>query len=79
VLIGPSTFNFAEAAREALAAGAALQVPEAPALAAEALALLADPARRTAMADAGRSFTARHRGAAARTLALIARFIPAGR
>ena len=79
VLIGPSTFNFAEAAREALAAGAALQVPEAPALAAEALALLADPARRAAMADAGRSFTARHRGAAARTLALIARFIPAGR
>lgn len=79
VLIGPSTFNFAEAAREALAARAALQVPEAPALAAEALALLADPVRRAAMADSGRSFAARHRGATARTLALIERFIPAGR
>ena len=79
VLIGPSTFNFAEAAREALAARAAIQVPDAPTLATEALALLADPARRAAMADSGRSFAARHRGATARTLALIERFIPAGR
>ena len=79
VLIGPSTFNFAEAAREALAARAAIEVPDAPALVAQALALLADPARRTAMADSGRAFTERHRGATARTLALIGRFIPAAR
>jgi 3-deoxy-D-manno-octulosonic-acid transferase len=82
VLIGPSTFNFAEAAREALAAGAAIQVsdePVATALVAQALALLADPARRAAMADSGRAFAERDRGATARTLALIERFIPAGR
>jgi 3-deoxy-D-manno-octulosonic-acid transferase len=79
VLIGPSTFNFAEAAREALAAEAALQVPDAPTLVAQALALLADPGRRAAMADFGRAFAERHRGATARTLALIERFIPAGR
>jgi 3-deoxy-D-manno-octulosonic-acid transferase len=82
VLIGPSTFNFAEAAREAVAAGAAVQVsdePVATALVAQALALLADPARRAAMADSGRAFAERHRGATARTLALIERFIPAGR
>ena len=82
VLIGPSTFNFAEAAREALAAGAAIQVsdePVATALVAQAQALLADPARRAAMADSGRAFAERDRGATARTLALIERFIPAGR
>ncbi len=79
VLIGPSTFNFAAAAGSALAAGAARQVSDADALVAQALALLDDPADRAAMGEAGRAFTARHRGATQRTLALIEKFIPAAR
>jgi 3-deoxy-D-manno-octulosonic-acid transferase len=79
VLLGPSTFNFADAAREALAAGAAMQVDDANGLVREALALVGDAARRAAMADSGRAFAARHRGATARTMALIEEVIPAGR
>lgn len=79
VLIGQSTFNFAEAARDALAAGAARQVGDADELVEAALALLADASRRAAMAEAGRTFAARHRGATARTLALIERFTAATR
>ena len=79
VLLGPSTFNFADAAREAIAAGAAQQVNDAAELVREALALLGDPARRTTMADFGRAFATRHRGATARTMALIEELIPARR
>jgi 3-deoxy-D-manno-octulosonic-acid transferase len=71
VLIGPSTFNFAEAAQAALAAGAARQVADAAALVETALALLADQPARAAMGAAGRAFSAEHRGATARTLALV--------
>jgi 3-deoxy-D-manno-octulosonic-acid transferase len=78
VLIGPSTFNFAAAAQGAISAGAARQVADAGELVAQARALLIDTATRTAMATAGRSFTAAHRGATVRTLELISRFIPIG-
>ena len=88
LLVGPSTFNFADAAREALACGAARQVADAAALFAAARTLLGDPGQRLAMGAAGREFTARHRGASERTLALIGKvaglkpggtLIPAGR
>lgn len=79
VLIGPSTFNFAEAAREALAAGAAIQVADARELASTARSLLGDAQRRAAMSGAGRNFAARHRGATARTMALIEEVWPKGR
>jgi 3-deoxy-D-manno-octulosonic-acid transferase len=79
VLIGPSTFNFAEAARAALDAGAAQQVADARQLVDEALALIGDADRRAVMADSGRSFAAHHRGATARTMALIERLIPESR
>ena len=46
VLIGPSTFNFAEAAAEAVRLGAAIQVADADALVREAARLLADPGAR---------------------------------
>ncbi|MDO8348157.1 MAG: lipid IV(A) 3-deoxy-D-manno-octulosonic acid transferase [Rugosibacter sp.] len=71
VLIGPSTFNFADAVREALACGAARPVQDADDLVGQVLALLADPAARARMSAAGREFSAHHRGATARTLALI--------
>jgi len=72
VLIGPHTFNFADAAEMAIAAGAALRVGDASELMRQALALLDDPARRMRMADAARRFAGQHGGATQRTLALLA-------
>jgi 3-deoxy-D-manno-octulosonic-acid transferase len=71
VLFGPSTFNFAEAAREALACGAARSIADADELARQVLRFLADGETRRRMSAAGRAFTERHRGATARTLALL--------
>ena len=71
VLIGPSTRNFAEVAREAIACGAALSIGDADDLVAQVSALLADGDRRREMGDAGRAFAERHRGATARTMDLI--------
>ncbi|WIM05084.1 MAG: lipid IV(A) 3-deoxy-D-manno-octulosonic acid transferase [Candidatus Nitricoxidivorans perseverans] len=71
VLVGPSTFNFAQAAKEAQAAGAAMPVKDAAELVAAARELMGDEARRRSMGGAGRAFAARHRGATARTLALL--------
>ncbi|MDI6746676.1 MAG: 3-deoxy-D-manno-octulosonic acid transferase [Rhodocyclaceae bacterium] len=71
VLIGPSTFNFAEAARAALATGAARQIGNAAGLVEQALTILTDEACKQAMGEAGRAFAARHRGATRRTMALI--------
>lgn len=66
VVLGPSTFNFAAVAEEALLAGAARQ-GETPAHAiALALELLADQPGRQAMAEAGLRFAAVHRGATRR-------------
>ncbi len=73
VLIGPSTFNFAQAAEEAVAAGAAIQVPDADALVRAAAELLTDAAARRRMGEAGKRFCAAHRGATERTMALVAR------
>ncbi len=71
VLIGPSTYNFAEAAREALACGAAHAITDADDLVRQMDMLLTDVAYREQMSRAGREFAARHRGATAHTLELI--------
>lgn len=71
VIVGPHTFNFEEATQGAIDAGAAVRVNDAAQLVAKLQSLLADPARRSAMSEAGRQFTARHRGATERTLALL--------
>ena len=65
LLMGPHTFNFAQAAELAIEAGAARRVDDAGAAVSQALRLLHDGPARQAMADAGRAFTAAHRGAAA--------------
>ncbi len=72
VVIGPSTFNFAQAARLAVDAGAAMQVADADETIRTAARLLADPAACGAMREAGLRFTTAHRGATARTLEMIA-------
>lgn len=71
VLIGPSTFNFAEVTRLALAEGAARQVADADELHRTVATLLADPDARQRMGAAGQAFAQRHRGATARTLAHV--------
>lgn len=71
VLIGPSTYNFAEAAREALACGAAHAITDADDLVRQMDMLLTDVAYREQMSRAGREFAACHRGATAHTLELI--------
>ena len=75
VVTGPSMFNFAEATRLAVAAGAAVQVGSAQAAVAQAASLLSDPERRRAMAEAGKRFCETHRGAAARQLAVCLSFL----
>jgi 3-deoxy-D-manno-octulosonic-acid transferase len=64
--MGPSTFNFEEAAAGAEAAGAATRAPDLPAALDGALQLLADPPRRQAQAGQALAFAAAHRGAAGR-------------
>lgn len=66
VIVGPSMFNFAEAAQLAADAGAAVQASDAAAAMSEAQALLTDPAKRTAMGEAGKRFCELHRGATER-------------
>ena len=70
VLIGPSTFNFAQAAAEALACGAALAVADASAAARAAQRLLQDETARGRMSRAGLAFCAAHRGAMLRVAAV---------
>ena len=72
VLVGPHTFNFEEATRLAVEAGAAVRVSDAGDLMANALKLLNDAPTRARMGEAGLDFAARHRGAAARVAGLIA-------
>lgn len=72
VIIGPHTFNFLQVAEQAVAAGAARREVDVGAGLAAALKLLHEPDARAAMAAAGREFAAAHRGATARTVALLA-------
>lgn len=66
VLVGPHTFNFAEATAGAIDAGAALRVADAEALTIAVAELFANPGRRQAMGLAARAFHAQHQGAADR-------------
>ena len=68
VIVGPHMYNFAEATRLALEAGAALQVADAAAAMTQAASLLADEGARRRMSEAGKSLCAAHRGATARHL-----------
>jgi 3-deoxy-D-manno-octulosonic-acid transferase len=71
LVMGPSTFNFAEAATLSLAAGASTRVADAAAGVAEAIVLLRDPPRRASRATSARAFASSHRGAARRMAAKI--------
>jgi len=78
VVMGPHTFNFAEAAQLAQDAGAALRVASLEEGVRRAVALAADAAAREAAAAAGLAFAQAHRGAADRTAqAVLALMVPA--
>jgi 3-deoxy-D-manno-octulosonic-acid transferase len=70
LLMGPHTFNFAQAADMALAAGAAERLPDIAAGVRRAAALAVDPAR-AGVAARALAFAAAHRGAAARMARVI--------
>ncbi|MFI5446814.1 3-deoxy-D-manno-octulosonic acid transferase [Polaromonas sp. UC242_47] len=72
VIMGPHTFNFAEAAELALAAGAAYRVADMAEAVRSAQALLADRPAQQAAAAASLQFAAQHRGAAANTVKALA-------
>ena len=71
VLIGPHTFNFAQAAEQAIEMGAAVRVDNAQELISVARRLVTDTSARDAMGQAGQAFAERHRGATAHLIALI--------
>ena len=71
VLIGPHTWNFEQASRDAIAAGAARKVKDAQALAGAVRELYQNTEQRQQMGQAGRRFAEAHRGATERILRLI--------
>ncbi|UDF34224.1 UNVERIFIED_ORG: 3-deoxy-D-manno-octulosonic acid transferase [Shinella sp. XGS7] len=78
LLMGPHTFNFAEAAELALQAGAARRVADLDEALTQAQALLGKSgAERAVMAEAAQRFAAAHRGAAERMAARILDLLPA--
>ena len=70
VVLGPSMFNFTQATRLALEAGAAVQAPDATGAIREAMTILSDPELGKKMGAAGRLFCAAHRGATQKHLRL---------
>src|SRR5712671_3264041 len=75
VLIGPHTYNFAQAAEAATAAGAAIRVNGAEEVMQLARSILRDAGLRERMGKAGIAFCAAHRGATERTLAICKRLL----
>lgn len=79
VLFGPHTFNFADAADQAIAGGAAIRVDNATALMDIAWSLYRQPDRRSAMGQAGIDFANAHRGATERMMEYLDRWLPPSR
>ena len=77
LLFGPHMFNFAEASRLAVAAGAAIGVADAAMLGEKAGQLLSDQAALTRMSQAALAFSRAHQGATARNLAICERLLTA--
>jgi 3-deoxy-D-manno-octulosonic-acid transferase len=76
LVMGPSTFNFAEAAALSLAAGASVRVAGMAEAVEQATGWLQAPARLREIAANARAFAAQHRGAARRMAQRIAPMLP---
>jgi len=79
VIVGPHTYNFDEAAKSAIRAGAAARVGDARAALELAAVISDDDERREAMGRKGREFVRQHRGAVARIVDWIAATTARGR
>ena len=77
VLIGPHTYNFAQASQIAITAGAAVRVQDATELAQVLQNLLSQPERMSEIGHAGLAFVSTNRGATERALFQINRFFDA--
>lgn len=75
ILVGPHTFNFAEATEHAIQAGAALRVADAAELEKTLGDLFRSPQRMRAMSAAALGFADMHRGAAERLMKLIGPYL----
>lgn len=76
VILGPSTFNFEEAAEAAVVAGAGRRVSDAIGAVTAATLWLDDPSARTRAGDDALRFASLHRGATRRTLAELESLLP---
>ena len=74
VVMGPHTFNFAEAAVLAQAAGAAQGAPNMSAGVRQAVQLAGNPLEQAKSARDALTFAAAHQGAAAKTIQALARY-----
>lgn len=72
VVLGPSVYNFQQAAEASILFSASIQVQNPRDAIPAALGLAADPGRRGAMSEAGVAFAQAHRGALERTMAALA-------
>ncbi len=75
VLIGPHTYNFAQASQLAIACGAAVRVQDAPELAQTLQNLLSNPHEMAEIGNAGLRFVSANRGATEQALLHISRCI----
>jgi 3-deoxy-D-manno-octulosonic-acid transferase len=71
IIVGEHTFNFAQATEDCLQQGGAVRVPNSDSLMQQAARLLADSAARGTMGAHALTFANTHRGASARTIALL--------
>ena len=71
VLVGPHTFNFAQATEDSIACGAARRISNAEDAATAVEALQEDRETLRGMRNAAMTFSQAHRGATARTMAMI--------
>jgi 3-deoxy-D-manno-octulosonic-acid transferase len=76
VLVGPHTYNFTQAARGAIEAGAALRVESAEELMRTAARLLQDRGALERMGERGIEFARAHQGATERVMAIITLKVP---
>jgi 3-deoxy-D-manno-octulosonic-acid transferase len=75
VLTGPHTFNFSTVSEDAISAGAALRVADAAVMLQQAVRLLQANDQRGVMGARAKAFAEQHRGATARTMALLQRLV----
>jgi 3-deoxy-D-manno-octulosonic-acid transferase len=71
VIVGPHTYNFAQAADDAVACGAACRIGGSAELAAAVAGILGNPELRVNMKEKAIAFSRAHQGACARTMALL--------